>query len=207
MPISDAEKLRLLNLAYNQMQADVKRILPDLFRGDAQALTTDASGYIYLPTNAFEVEVLVKTSGKLPIDPISKTLKYQATGWYDDGMQTSGDGIGKRRIMFRNAGAAHASLAVTVDILIEYPELTALDSIPYPFVQQRYLNMLTELQAFMFAMEGGKEAAGTAEKHWNMYQFLLGQLKKDRLNKLPEFIASSHNDAGDASFGPHYNQS
>lgn len=206
MPISDAEKLRLLNLAYNQMQADVKRILPDLFRGDTQSLTTDASGYIYLPTNAFEVEVIVLTSSKEPLDPLPKTNKYRGTGWYHDGMQTSGDGIGKRRIMVRNGGNAHTSLALSVDILIEYPELTALDGIPYPFVQQRYMNMLTELQAFMYAMEGGKEAAATAEKHWNMYQFLLGQLKKDRLDKFPEFIAVGHNDAGDGRSLPFITQ-
>jgi hypothetical protein len=197
MSLSPTDQLRLLNLAYNQMQADFKRILPDLFRGDAQSLTTDASGYIYLPANTFEVELLVLTSGSSPLDPISKSLKYVATGWYHDGMQTSGPGIGKRRIMIRNAGAAWTSLGVTVDALIEFPELTDLTAVPYPFVQQRYLNMLTELQTFMMHMEGGKESAGEAEKHWNAYQFLLGQVKKDSLSKLPEFISTAHSDAGD----------
>lgn len=201
MPLTDAEKLRILNLAYNQMQADFKRFMPDLFRGTAQALTTDASGYIYLPTTAMEVELLVKTTGNDPIEPMSKELKYLATGWYEDGVQTTGGEAGKRRIMIRNEGAVWASLGVTVDILVEYAELTALSgsgSTPYPFVAQRYRNMLTELQAFMLHMEGGKESAGEAEKHWNVYRFFLEQAKKDALDKRPHFMAIAHADAGDA---------
>ena len=195
MPLSDAEKLRLLNLAYNQMQADFKRIVPDLFRGDTQSLTSDASGYIFLPTNSFEVELIVRSSNNDEIEPIDKAIKYRATGWYHDGIDTATNF--KKRVMLRYDGAAWASLAVKVDILIEYPELTAIDATPYPFVQQRYLNMLTELQAFMLHMEGGKESKAEAEKHWNMYQFLLGQTKKDTLDKRPHFMSHGHSDAGD----------
>lgn len=199
MPLTPADKLRLLNLAYNQMQADFKRIFPSLFRGDAQALTTDASGYIYLPTNSFEIELLVITSSGKHLDPLDKVHKYEGTGWYHDGInQTAGDNLGKRRIMIRKTGAVWASLAVTVDILIEFPELTALDGTPYPFVQNRYINMLTELQAFMMYMEGGKETAKNAEKHWNMYQFLLKQARLDTLDKLPVFMSTAHADAGDS---------
>ena len=181
---------------------DFKRIMPDMFRGDEQALTTDASGYIYLPINSFEVEAIVITSNKDPLEPMSKRLKNIATGWYHDGAQTSGSGIGKRRIMIRKDGVAWPSLAVTVDLLIEFPELTTLAGIPYPFVQQRYLNMLTELQSFMLYMEGGKEAETSAAKHWKMYQFLLEQVKKDSLSKLPEFMAFAHSDAGDSRAVP-----
>lgn len=195
MPLSDADKLRLLNLAYNQMQQDFKHFVPDLFRGDAQSLTSDASGYIYLPTNSFEVEKLVMASGNTPLPFMSKQNKYQGTGWYFDGVRTSD---GKRRVMLRQDGAAWTSLATTVDILIEYAELTAVSDTPHPFVQQRYRNMLTELQAFMLHMEGGKESAGEATKHWNVYQFLLGQARKDSLTKAPEFMAESHSDAGDS---------
>lgn len=203
MPLSAADKLRLLNLAYIQMQADVKHILPDLFRGAAQALTADSSGYIYLSTASFEVELLVLTSDHRPIDPMSKSLKYQGTGWYFDGIHTTADSnVGKRQIMLRNAGAGWASVAVTVDCLVEYPELTATSDTPYPFVQQRYRNMLTELQAFMLHMEGGKESAKEAEKHWNAYQFFLAQVKKDSLSKLPEFLPGAHSDAGDFNFSP-----
>lgn len=197
MPLSTTDQLRLLNLAYNQMQGDFKRILPELFRGDAQSLTTDTSGWIYLPSNAFEVELLTITSSSDPLEPIAKEMRFLRSGWYHDGVQTSGGNAGKRRIMVRNVGAAWANLALTVDILIEYPELTSVSGTPYPFVQQRYLNMLTELQTFMLYMEGGKESAGEATRHWNVYQFLLDQVRKDMLDKRPQFMAVAHNDAGD----------
>lgn len=199
MSLTPAEKLRLLNLAYMQMQADFKRFLPELFRGPAQALTTNASGYALLSADSFEVELVVVTSSKIPLERISKEFKYQGTGWYHDGIDTA---TGKRRLMFRQAGAAWPSLAVTIDTLIEFPELTALDGTPYPFVQSRYLNMLTELQTFMFLMEQGKEQAPEAERHWNVYQYLLGQAKKDMLDKRPEFMASAHADAGDSHNSP-----
>ena len=201
MALSDADKLRLLNLAYNQMQSDFRRFMPAMFRGAAQALTSDASGYIYLPTTAMEVELLIVTSSENQIEPMAKELKYVGTGWYEDGVQTSGAEAGKRRIMLRNEGAAWTSLAVTVDILVEYAELTALSgsgSTPYPFTAQKYRNMLTELQAFMLHMEGGKESAKEAEKHWNVYQFFLKECKKDALDKRPHFMAIAHSDAGDS---------
>lgn len=200
MPVSAADQLRLLNLAYHQMQADFKRILPDLFRGDAQSLTTSAAGYIFLPLNSFEVELLTLTSSGLELEPMPKSLKNIGTGWYHDGIhQTADANQGKRRIMLRNAGAAWASVATTVDILIEYPSLTTLSGTPYPFVQQRYLNMLTELQTFMLHTEGGKEAADQAKGHWEIYQFLLSQVKKDALDKRPQFVSQAHSDAGDTS--------
>lgn len=203
MSLTDAEKLRLLNLAYNQMQADFKRFMPDLFRGASQSLTSDSSGYIYLSAASFEVEVIVRTSDSIPLDPMSKQMKYRGTGWYFDGIHTTVDSnAGKRQIMLRQDGAAWTSLGVTVDTLVEYPELTAVTDTPHPFVQQRYRNMLVELQAFMLHMEGGKESAKEAEKHWNMYQFLLAQAKKDALSKLPEFMPISHADAGDMNSIP-----
>lgn len=198
MPITPTDQLRLLNLAYTQMQGDVARILPDLFRGDEQLLTADSSGYIYLLSSTFEVEAVTLTSGKTPLAPMHKKNRFAGTGWYHDGVQTSGPSAGKKRIMIRNCGAAWANAAITVDALIEYPALSDTDGVPYPFVQQRYLNMLTELQTFMLNMEGGKEAAGEAEKHWNAYQFLLGQLKKDSLDKVPRYMSISHADAGDS---------
>lgn len=184
------------------MQADFKRILPDLFRAGELELTTDASGYIYLPSNSFEVELIVKTSNKDPLEAMDKKIKFAGTGWYHDGVQTTGDDAGKRRIMVRKAGAAWASLGITIDYLIEYAELTDLEGTPYPFVQQRYRNMLTELQAFMLHMEGGKEGAKEAEKHWNVYQFFLKQAAKDMLDKSPRFMSSAHPDAGDAHSSP-----
>ena len=201
MPITTPEKLRLLNLAYNHMQGDFKRIFPELFRGDAQTLTTDANGYIYLDPSTFEIEQIVKSGSKESVGPMDKKNKYESTGWYVDGAQTSGTGAGKLRIQFRNSGAPWTSTTFVVDALREYPELDALDDIPYPFVQQRYLNMLTELQAFMLYTEGGKESAGQAEKHWNIYQFLLKEAKKDRLHQLPQFMAEAHPDAGDGRGG------
>ena len=202
MPQTDAEKLRLLNLAYIHMQADFKRILPDLFRGPQQSLTSDASGYIYLATNTSEIELIVKSSGNIPIEHIDKNLKYVGTGWYEDGIDTTTNF--KRQIMLRYAGAAWTSLAVKVDTLIEYPELSALSDTPYPFVQNKYINMLTELQAFMYHMEGGKENAKEAEKHWNMYQFLLAQVKRDPLDKQPRYMTVTHSDGGDGSSVPLY---
>jgi hypothetical protein len=199
MALTPADELRLLNLAYIQMQTDVRPILPELFRGAAQSLTADASGIIFLPTTVFHVESIVKTSSTQEmLEPMSKELKYLATGWYHDGVHTTADAdVGKRKIAIRKDGAAWASLAVTVENLVEFAVLTDLNGTPFPFVQQRYRNMLTELQAFMMHMEGGKETAKEAEKHWNAYQFFLKQLKQqDSLDSRPRFQTIAHSDAG-----------
>lgn len=197
MSVTPADQLRLLNLAYRQMQADFKKFAPELFRADALSLTADSEGFIYLPTNSFEVEMLVMSSGQGELGPMNKRDKYQATGWYHDGIETTaGANLGKRRIMIRKSGAAWANLAVLVDVLTEYDDLTDLNGTPHPFTQNRYLNMLTELQTFFFHMEGGKEVAKEAEKHWNVYQHFLAQARKDFLHKGPEYMAHAHPDAG-----------
>lgn len=200
MPLSPTDQLRLLNLAYNQMQADFKRVFPDLFRGDMQTLTTDASGYVYLNANTFEIELVTTQDGE-ELDPIIKRNKNDVTGWYIDGAQTSGASAGKLRLAFRNAGAAWVGLVVKIDTLIEYPELATVDAIPYPFVQQRYLNMLTEMAAVMLYAEGGKESAEQMKRHLDMYNFLLENAKKDRMHQLPQYQGTPHSDAGDTLGG------
>ena len=208
MTVNPTDDLRLLNLAYRQMQGDFKKFAPELFRGDTQSLTTDASGYIFLPLNSFDIELISQQSdAEDELEPIHKAQKYVATGWYFDGIcSTVGTNLGKRRIMVRNAGAAWASLALYVDCLIEYDDLTATSASPVPFVQNRYLNMLTELQAFFFYLEKGKENAKDADKHWQIYSHFLKQASLDFLDRRPHFMANAHPDAGDGLSSPYLSQ-
>src|SRR3990167_967466 len=181
MPISASEALRLLNLGYRQMQLDFRRFAPDLFRGARQSLTSDASGYIYLPTTVYEVEgIWLQSNTDQELEKIDKRQMYQLTGWYHDGVNTTAGGdVQKRKIMLRNNGAVYASTAVYVEVTYEYADLSAVADPPYPFTGKGYQNMLTEIQTFFYYMEQGKEHAKDAEKHWNVYQHFLKEARKD----------------------------
>lgn len=204
MPLSSSDELRLLNLAYRQMQLDFRRFAPDLFRGTTLSLTTDASGYIYLPVTTYEVETIAQQSDpKYTPEKIQKKEKYVGSGWYHDGVQTSGDNAGKRRIAFRKEGAAWTSYAVYVDVLVEYPDLIATSAAAYPFVQSGYLDMLTELQAFFYFLEQGKEHAKDMEKHWQIYQHFLKQARLDLQDDAPTIGDIGHPDAGSYFQGPY----
>lgn len=194
IPTSDA--LRTLNLAYRHLQRDFRTLSPDLFR-DHSTLTTDASGYIYLPTYVLEVED-VRDSNNLPVPRIDLKEQFTGSGYFHYGMNTAGAADdGKRRIAIRESGRAKAaSASYTVYFTREFSDLASSSSVPYPFTGKSYLDMLTTLQAYYWLMEQGEERRKEKDDKFRDYNIQLNMAGFDALDDEPEYLSSSHSDAG-----------
>lgn len=194
IPTSDA--LRTLNLAYRHLQRDFRTLSPDLFR-DKSALTTDASGYIYLPTYVLEVED-VRDSNNVRVPRIDLKEQFTNSGYFHYGMNTTaGADNGKRRIAIREAGrAVAASASYTVYFVREFDDLSSSSSVPYPFTGKSYLDMLTTLQAYYWLMEQGEERRKEKDDKFRDYNIQLNMAGFDVLDDEPEYLSSSHADAG-----------
>lgn len=205
--IPTADDLRTLNLAYRHLQRDFRMLMPDLFR-DKSALSTDASGWIYLPTYALEVED-VRDSNDRPVARIDRKNQFDATGYFHDGMDTQGSSNdGKRRLMIRNAGAAQAaSVSYTVYYTREYSDLASTSAVPYPFTGKAYLDMLVTLQAFYWLSEQGDERVKEKKDRLDDYKMQLQMAGFDALDDEPEYLTSTHSDAGNPRSYPILNPS
>lgn len=205
--IPTADALRTLNLAYRHMQRDFRNLVPDWFR-DKSTLTTDASGYIYLPTYVLEVED-IRDSNNHPVDKINLQEQFTSSGYYHYGMDTSGGANdGKRRIAFRDAGAAKGSGAsYTVYYTREYADLSSVSSVPYPFSQKAYLDMLVTLQAYYWLAEQGDERKSEKDERFAEYKRQKEMAQTETFDEAPEFLMSSHGDVGNASSYPMLNVS
>lgn len=193
--IPTADDLRTLNLAYRHMQRDFRTLMPELFRAN-ESITTDASGYIMLPTYVLEVED-IRDSNNIKLNRIDIEQKFTGSGYYPEGMDTSGGAAdGKRRLMVREAGAAKASTAYRVHYIREYSDLASTSATPYPFTQKAYLDMLTTLQAYYWLAEQGDERKKEKEERWNEYQRQLKMAGYDTLDDEPEYLTTTHGDAG-----------
>ena len=193
MAVPTADALRLLNLAYRKMQEDFSQFYPDLFRSSSD-ITSNASGYILLPTNATKIEMIVTASNT---DErwylMRKEAMYWGTGYYEDGYDSSS---GKRRVMVRDSGAAKASTQFTVHYTLEFSDLTATTDPTPPFVGKRYLDMMTTLQAYYYYIELGEEKAKDAQIQFDLYNRLLSDAKKDVFDKGAVYGMTRHGDAG-----------
>lgn len=98
--------------------------------------------------------------------------------------------------MVRESGSAKASTAYTVSYLREYSDLASVSSTPYPFTQKAYLDMLTTLQAYYWLAEQGDERRKEKEDRWTEYKRQLEMAGFDTLDDEPEYLQSTHSDAG-----------
>lgn len=205
MPIPSSDALRLLNLAYRKMQQDFQVFGEELFRATPENIPSNASGYILIPNYLTELEMIVDQNNLFcRFDKIDRHLMYIDTGYYWDGIDTSS---GKRRIMVRERGQAKASANFTVHFLREYADLTALDSVPYPFVGRRYLDLLTELQSYYYFDEQGDDRATEAQRHYNIYKGLLADVRRTYFDDAAVYGSSYSNDAGNERRYPLLNPS
>lgn len=203
--IPTADDLRTLNLAYRHMQQDFRTFAPELFR-DNEPITTDSDGYLNLPTYVYEVE-RIEDGNQNKLYPINLELKNIETGYYFDGMQTTGANDGKRRIMVRSSGTAKANTAYTVHYLKEYDDLSATNDTPYPFTGKAYLDMLTTLQAYYWLIEQGKERVKEADRRFREYKKALENAQRDYVHDEPEYGITTSMDAGDRRTSPILNVS
>lgn len=194
MAIPSAEALRLLNLAYRKMQEDFAVFAEELFRAN-EALTTDASGYLLLPTYVTEVEDIRWTNSvHRKLKKINKDFRHTHTGYYHDGIDTSSN---KRRLMVRDGGNTPTTgTSFNVHYLREFSDLANESDPPIPFVGKRYLDMLTTLQAYYYYTEQGKEKAKDAEQKLKEYKMMLDAARKDFFDDEPDYGTSNHPDAG-----------
>lgn len=198
MPIiSTADALRTLNLAYRHLQRDFRTFMPDLFR-DKSSLTT-TSGWLYLPTYVMEVED-VRDGNNVPVKRIDRKEQFTSSGYFHDGVDTSGGtNDGKRRLMVRDAGRAKADGAsYTVYFTREFSDLASVSSTPYPFTSKAYLDMLTTLQAWYWLGEQGDERKGEKSDKWDDFVKQKAMAGFDVLDDEPEYLMSTHADAGEA---------
>lgn len=198
--IPSSEALRLLNLAYRKMQLDFRVLRPDMFR-DNESITTDSDGYLNLPNYVYEVE-FIYTSDNLKLSRIDLESKLHGSGYYEEGVQTSGANDGKRRLMVRENGAAKTSTTYTVQYLREYDDLSATSDTPYPFVGKAWLDMLSTLQAYFYFAEQGKERSKEKAAKLEEYDKMLGESAGEHLDDEPEYLYSTHGDAGDKRTSP-----
>lgn len=204
--IPTSDDLRTLNLAYRHLQQDFRIFQPELFRV-AESLTTDASGYIYLPLYALEVED-IRDGNNNKVDKIDPDQRFTGSGYYHDGMSTSGASDGKRRIMIRDSGKAKASGAsYSVQFLREYDDLASTSAKPYPFTGKMYLDMLTNLQAWYWLAEQGKERKSEKDDRFGDYQNQLQKAGFNLLDDEPEYLQTTHADAGSRNSYPILNPS
>lgn len=195
IPTSDA--LRTLNLAYRHMQRDFRTLMPDLFR-DKSTLTS-ASGYLYLPTYVMEVED-VRDSNNVPVARIDRKSQFDSSGYFHDGVDTSGGANdGKRRLSIRSSGQAASNASYVVYYTREYSDLSSVSSVPYPFTQKAYLDMLTSLQAWYWLGEQGDERKNERSERWEDYMKQRAMAGFDALDDEPEYLMSTHPDAGEAN--------
>ncbi len=176
-----------------------------MFR-DNENITTDASGYLLLPSYVHEVEFMVPTSNtNMKLELMDIEDKYNGTGFYEHGMDTS---VGKRRLMVREGGAAKVSTAYTVHYLKEYSDLTSTAGTPYPFVASAHLDLLTTLQAYFYYAEQGREKEKDAVTQLNLYKAFFGDgPAKEKLNDEAVYGRSSHSDTGNKRAFPIFNPS
>lgn len=208
MPIvPTADDLRTLNLAYRHMQRDFRLMMPEWFR-DKSSLTTDASGYIYLPTYVAEIEE-VRDSNNVEVTRIDVKQRFSSSGYYHYGMETTaGANHGKRRLAFREGGAAKGSGAVfTVHFLREYDDMASVSATPYPFTQKAFLDMLTTLQAYYWLAEQGEERKKEKDERWSEYNRQKELAETETLDENPEYLHSSHADSGNRDSYPVLNPS
>lgn len=205
--IPTADALRTLNLAYRHLQRDFRTIMPDLFR-DKSSLTTDASGYIYLPTYVLEVED-VRDSNNNPVTRIDLKDQFSSSGYFHYGVETTaGANEGKRRIAIRDSGQAKAASATyTVYFTREFSDLASSSAVPHPFSGKMYLDMLTTLQAYYWLAEQGDERKKEKEERWSEYNRQMQMAGYDALDDEPEYLTSTHADAGNARSYPILNPS
>lgn len=204
MPIPPSDALRLLNLAYRKMQEDFQIFGEELFRTN-EDITSITGGYILIPNYLTELEMIVSKDNLFNHwEKIDKHLMYIDTGYFWDGIDS---GSGKRRIMVRERGQAKVNAQFTVHFLREYADLTALDSVPYPFVGNRYLDLLTELQSYYFFVEQGDDRAVEAQRHFNIYKTLMGDVRRTYFDDAPTYGSSHSNDAGNERRYPLLNPS
>jgi hypothetical protein len=205
--IPTADALRTLNLAYRHLQRDFRTLMPDLFR-DKSTLTTDASGWIYLPTYVLEVED-VRDSNNRPVGRIDRKNQFDSSGYFHDGMDTAGNSNdGKRRLMIRESGEAKAANAsYTVYYTREYSDLATTAGVPYPFTGKAYLDMLVTLQAYYWLAEQGDERTKEKKDRLDDYKMQLQMAGFDALDDEPEYLTSTHSDAGNPRSYPILNPS
>ena len=203
--IPTTDQLRTLNLAYRKMQEDFQVFAEGLFRANENIATT-AAGYLLLPNYLTELEMIVTTANTSEIwDLMDRELINVGTGYYWDGIDTAS--TGKRRLMVRQRGIAKASTTFTVYYLREYDDLTLTTSVPYPFVGDRYLDLLTTLQAYYWLIEQGDNRAGEAQRQYNIYKSLLSDVRRTYFDDNPVYGRSSNSDAGDSRRYPLLNPS
>jgi hypothetical protein len=164
-----------------------------MFRSNG-SFVTDASGYIYLDTNIYEIE-WIKNSQNLAVPKIEIEDRHYLSGWYHDGVDTATNF--KRRVMVRSNGNASTSTTYTVFFIKEYADLASTSDTPYPFVGKAFLDMLTSLQAYYYYMELGKEKIQDAEAQLTHYKMLLKLAGYEYLDDEPTYGSVSHTDAGD----------
>ena len=200
--VPTADALRTLNLAYRHLQRDFRTLMPDLFR-DKSALTTDASGYLYLPTYVLEIED-IRDSNNKKVERIDIKNQFTSSGYFHYGIETTaGANVGKRRIAIRSGGQAQAASATyTVYFTREYPDLASVSSVPFPFTGKAYLDMLTTLQAYYWLSEQGDERKGEKDEQWKAYRRLNEMAGYDALDDEPEYLTSTHSDAGNYRTSP-----
>jgi hypothetical protein len=202
--IPPSEQLRLLNLAYRKMQEDFQVFAEELFRTNA-TISTDANGYLLLPDNLTELEELITASNTDERwEKIDKTLQFHDTGYFWDGIDPV---TGQRRIMVRRRGQAVASTSFILEFLKEYADLTATDDPIPPFVGNRYLDLITTLQAYYYFIEQGDDRAGEATRHFNIYKALLADVRRTYFDDNPTYQRSHSNDVGDERRYPLLNPS
>lgn len=205
--IPTADALRTLNLAYRKMQEDFRLAFPELFRR-SESLTTDATyGYLTPDVGVHEIEDVFDGNNQ-PLTQIDKKQRFRRDGYFLDGMDATGSGqFKKRQIAVYKNGSAVTSTAYTVDFLEEYADLTATSDPAYPFTSKVHLDMLTTLQAYYWLAEQGQSRFKEKKEMKAMYEADLKDAMLHYQSDAPQYLESSHADAGTKNSRPYLNTS
>ena len=205
--IPTADALRTLNLAYRKMQEDFRLFAPELFRR-SESLTTDATnGYLTPDVGVHEIEGVWDANNNA-LMAIDKKQRFYRDGWFLDGMDATGSGnFKKRQIAVYKNGAASLSTAYTVDFLEEYADLTATSDPAYPFTSKVHLDMLTTLQAYYWMAEQGQSRHKEKRELKSDYESDLKDAMLHYQHDHPEYLETTHSDAGIKNSRPYLNTS